>query len=153
MTTVPDRPEPSSQPVIFTDPHVIVVEDNANNLLILLKLLKLIGVERVNWHTSGQQVVQFVHAMSQANIQGRPDLILLDIGLPGEDGYAVLAQLRADPSLRHTRVAAVTVHNSPDEVRRAQAAGFDGFIGKPIDAERFPDQIRRILAGEDVWEP
>jgi two-component system cell cycle response regulator DivK len=54
--------------------------------------------------------------------------------------------------LQHTRVVAVTAHHSPTEMQRARAAGFDGFIGKPIDPARFPDQIRRILAGESVWE-
>jgi two-component system cell cycle response regulator DivK len=140
-------------PVEPAEAHIIIVEDNANNLLIIMKLLKLAGVERINWHTSGRQVVQFVQAMSQANVAGRPDLILLDIGLPGEDGYAVLAELRADPSLQQTRVVAVTVHNSPEEVQHGQAAGFDGFIGKPLDPARFPDQVRRILRGESVWEP
>lgn len=132
--------------------HVIIVEDNQNNMLVLLKLLKLIGVERINWHTSGKQVVQFVHDMSQANISQRPDLILLDIGLPGEDGYAILAQLRADPSLKQTRVVAVTARASPTELERARQAGFDGFIGKPINPQRFPGQIRQLLAGEPVWE-
>lgn len=132
--------------------HVIIVEDNPNNMLVLLKLLKLIGIERINWHTSGKQVVQFVHDMSQANTSQRPDLILLDIGLPGEDGYAILAQLRADPSLKHTRVVAVTARTSPEQVQRARQAGFDGFIGKPIDPHRFPEQIRQLLAGNAVWE-
>jgi two-component system cell cycle response regulator DivK len=135
------------------DTHVIVVEDNPNNMLVILKLLKLIGIEHCNWHTSGQQAVDFVKCMSQSSAERRPDLILLDIGLPYEDGYGVLAELRADPSLKDTRVVAVTAHVSREEVQRARQAGFDGFIGKPIDPLRFPDQIRQILAGESVWEP
>ena len=83
---------------------------------------------------------------------GGPDLILLDIALPGEDGYEVLADLRADARLGQTRVIAITMRNSPEEIKRTRLAGFDGFIGKPVQAHRFPDQIRRVLAGEDVWE-
>jgi two-component system cell cycle response regulator DivK len=135
------------------DTHVIVVEDNPNNMLVILKLLKLIGIEHCNWHTSGQQAVDFVKCMSQSNAERRPDLILLDIGLPYEDGYGVLAELRTDPYLKDTRVVAVTAHVSQDAVQHAKQAGFDGFIGKPIDPLRFPDQIRQILAGESVWEP
>jgi two-component system cell cycle response regulator DivK len=133
--------------------HVIIVEDNADNLLVVMKLLKMIGIERINWRTTGWQVVQFVQTLSQVNMEGRPDLILLDIGLPREDGYQVLAALRADPLLHNTRVVAVTVRSAPIEMSRARAAGFDGFIGKPIDPLRFPDQIKRLLAGESVWEP
>ena len=135
------------------DIHVIVVEDNPNNMLVILKLLKLIGIEHCNWHTSGQEVVDFVKCMSQSNAERRPDLILLDIGLPYEDGYEILTELRADPYLKDTRVVAVTAHTSREEVQRARQAGFDGFIGKPIDPLRFPEQIRQILAGGSVWEP
>lgn len=132
--------------------HIVIVEDNINNLYIFKKLLELMGIRRIDWHTSGRQVVEFVRMMSRANITQRPDLILLDIGLPGEDGYAILAQLRADPTLHNTRVVAVTAYASPEGRQRARQAGFDGFISKPIDPQRFPDQIRRILAGEQVWE-
>lgn len=138
--------------ILPQDAHIVVVEDNANNMLVILKLLKLLGAEHCNWHTSGQQVVEFVTAVSKPDAERRPDLILLDIGLPGEDGYAVLAALRAAPTLQQTRVVAVTAHVSPEEMQRARAAGFDGFIGKPINPQLFPEQIRRILTGEYVWE-
>ncbi len=132
--------------------HVIIVEDNQNNLVVILKLLQRLGIENCHWHSSGRHVVAFVKAMSLSDAGQRPDLILLDIGLPGEDGYAVLRDLRANPALQRTRVVAVTAQTSPAELQRAQAAGFDGFIGKPLDPLRFPEQIRRVLAGEGVWE-
>lgn len=138
----------------FSAARVIVVEDNPSNLMALMKLLRMAGIERVNWRTTGRHVVEFIDALYRANngVVG-PDLILLDIALPGEDGYAVLAQLRAHPTLRATRVVAVTAYRTEDEVLRARRAGFDGFIGKPLDPTRFPDQVRRMLAGEAVWEP
>lgn len=145
--------ESAHPPLTPAQAHVIIVEDNADNLLVIMKLLKMIGVERINWRTTGSQVVQFVQSLSQADVTGQPDLILLDIGLPGEDGYKVLAALRADLRLQNTRVVAVTVRSASIEVPRARAAGFDGFIGKPIDPRLFPDQIKRILAGESVWAP
>jgi two-component system, cell cycle response regulator DivK len=136
----------------FQKVHVIIVEDNQNSMVAMLKLLKYMGIEHCNWYPSGNAVLGFVRAMSRADAEHRPDLILLDINLPGEDGYHVLAQLRADSTLRHTRVVAATARISQEEIGRAQAAGFDGFIGKPFDVVRFPDQIQRILAGESVWE-
>ncbi len=146
-----DSTENLPQPVMPEKAHIIIVEDNEDNLLVLMKLLKMLGVERVNWRTTGWQVVQFVQTLSQADADGRPDLILLDIGLPREDGYQVLSALRADPRLKHTRIVAVTARLASIEIPRARAAGFDGYINKPIDPLRFPDQIKRLLAGEKIW--
>jgi two-component system cell cycle response regulator DivK len=81
------------------------------------------------------------------------DLILMDIFLPEEDGYQVLERLRAHPRFKNTLVVAVTADASPENLERAQGAGFDGFIGKPLDPDRFPNQIRNILRGEAIWEP
>ncbi|MBN1966439.1 MAG: response regulator, partial [Anaerolineae bacterium] len=98
------------------------------------------------WKTSGWQVVQFADTLP------RLDLILMDIRLPYEDGYQALRKIRSHPRLRETRVVAVTAEASEDEMHKAQQAGFDGFLGKPLDPDRFPDQVRRILRGEGVWE-
>jgi two-component system cell cycle response regulator DivK len=76
----------------------------------------------------------------------------LDIHLPEEDGYEVLVRLRDDERYDDTRIVAVTADVSNNNLTRAQAAGFDGFLAKPIDVDLFPDQIRRILQGESVWE-
>jgi two-component system cell cycle response regulator DivK len=80
------------------------------------------------------------------------DLILMDLRLPHEDGYEALEQLRADPDLRDTLVVVVTAQASSVEMQKARQAGFDGFLSKPLDADEFPGQIRRILEGESVWE-
>jgi two-component system cell cycle response regulator DivK len=80
------------------------------------------------------------------------DLILLDIHLPEEDGYEVLDRLREDVHFDSTRIVAVTADVSSANLARAQAAGFDGFLAKPIDVDLFPDQIRRVLEGEPVWD-
>lgn len=146
---MPDEKKPKLSP---TDAYMIVVEDNANNLIILLRLLTLIGVKRFNWLTSGKEMITFIRAMSTAEMAYQPDLILLDIGLPGEDGYSVLKELRADPKFQTTKVVAVTANCSTEEMHRAKLAGFDGFIGKPINALRFPEYLLRILDGKSVWE-
>jgi two-component system cell cycle response regulator DivK len=82
----------------------------------------------------------------------RVDLILLDIHLPDEDGYEVLTRIRDDERFRATRVVAVTADVSSANLERAKAAGFDGFLAKPINVDLFPDQVRRVLEGEPVWE-
>lgn len=129
------------------DAYVLIIEDDPNNLLIEIDLLRMIGVKYVNARASGRQGLKLAESMP------RVDLILLDIQLPYEDGYEVLKQIRAHPNLRTTRVIAVTANVLPQDERKAQAAGFDGFIGKPLDFDRFPDQIQALLAGKSVWMP
>ena len=91
-------------------------------------------------------------AVEFADTLPKIDLILMDIRLPYEDGYAALAKVRATRRLKDTMVAAVTAEASQEQMARARAAGFDGFQGKPLDPDRFPDQVRRMLRGEPVWE-
>jgi two-component system cell cycle response regulator DivK len=77
----------------------------------------------------------------------------MDIFLPEEDGYQALDKLRAHPRFKDTLIVAVTADASVENMKRARSAGFDGFIGKPLDPDYFPTQVRRILQGESVWEP
>jgi FOG: CheY-like receiver len=129
------------------DAYVLVIEDDANNLMITVDLLRMMGIRYVNARASGWQALKLIETMP------RVDLVLLDIQLPYEDGYQVLRQLRAHPKLRTTRIAAVTANVLPQDEARARAAGFDGFIGKPIDFDRFPQQITLLLEGAEVWQP
>ncbi len=135
----------ASQPSPLHDACVLVVEDNVANFVLMARLLGYMGIH-CEWKTSGYEVVEYAHALP------RLDLILLDIRLPYEDGYGALRKIRASPLLKNTRVVAVTAEASAEQMQKARAAGFDGFLGKPIDPDRFPDQVQRILAGEPVWE-
>jgi len=76
----------------------------------------------------------------------------MDLRLPHEDGYEALSQVRANEALRDTLVIVVTAQGSSAEMKKAKEAGFDGFISKPLDVDRFPEQIRQILQGESVWD-
>jgi two-component system cell cycle response regulator DivK len=91
-------------------------------------------------------VVQFAEALP------RIDLVLLDIRLPYEDGFHALQKLRATERFKDTRVVAITAEASTARMLQARAAGFSGFLGKPLDPDRFPEQIRRIMSDEPVWE-
>jgi len=128
------------------DAHVLVVEDNVPNFVLIARLLAYMGVQRCEWKTTGWGVVDFASTMP------RVDLILMDLRMPHEDGYDALRQIRGTPRLEETLVVAVTAHGSSEEMRKAKKAGFDGFLNKPLDPDRFPDQIRRVLLGEPVWE-
>jgi two-component system cell cycle response regulator DivK len=125
---------------------ILVVEDNVQNFVLITRLLAYLGVKRCEWKASGWQVLEFAETLPQI------DLILMDIFLPEEDGYQVLGKLRAEPRFKKTLIVAVTADASMENMERARRSAFNGFIGKPIDPDRFPNQIRSILQGEEVWE-
>ncbi len=127
------------------DATVLVVEDNVSNFVLIARMLGYLGIH-CEWKTSGYEVVEYADTLP------RLDLILMDIRLPYEDGYGALKKIRASERLKETPIVAVTAEASPEQIKKARAAGFDGFLGKPLDPDRFPEQIRRILSGEPVWE-
>lgn len=124
---------------------VLIVEDNVSNFVLMARMLGHMGLH-CEWKTSGFEVVEYADTLP------RVDLILMDIRLPYEDGYQALHKLREHEDLRQIPVVAVTAYASEDQMRRAREAGFDGFIGKPLDPDRFPEQVRQMLDGEPVWE-
>lgn len=127
------------------DSTVLVIEDNVSNLMLVDRLLGHAGIH-CEKRTSSRGITEFAQSLP------RLDLVLLDIRLPDEDGFQVLRTLRTSEKLRQVPVVAVTAYASPDQMQRARSAGFDGFIGKPLDVDRFPDQVRRAMAGIPVWE-
>lgn len=125
--------------------YVVVIEDDPNNLMVTTDFLQILGVKYINAGASGWQGLKLAESLP------RVDLILLDIQLPREDGYVVLSNIRAHPKLRDTRVVALTANVLPQDQAQVRAAGFDGFIGKPLDFDRFPKQIEALLQGEAIW--
>jgi two-component system, cell cycle response regulator DivK len=133
-------------PIDPSEAHVLVVEDNVPNFVLVARMLAFMGVQRCEWKTSGWQVVQFADTLP------RVDLILMDIRLPYEDGYQALQKIRSHHRLKDTMVIAVTAEASEEQLQKARQSGFNGFLGKPLDPDRFPEQIQRLLSGEEVWE-
>lgn len=133
-------------PIEPANAHVLVVEDNIQNFVLIARLMAYLGVKQCQWKASGWQVLEFADSMP------RVDLILMDIHLPYEDGFEALLRLRAEPRFKDTMIIAVTADATEGTFKRARQSGFDGFIGKPIDPDRFPDQVRAILKGEQIWQ-
>lgn len=128
------------------DTHVLVVEANPPRFVSIARLLAHLGVIHCEWKTSGWQVVQFADTLPPL------DLILMNIALPYEDGLQALRKMRNHPRLSETRIVALAEGASQEVRDRARATLFDGMLSTPLDADRFPAQIRRLLAGEAVWE-
>lgn len=127
------------------DLTVLVVEDNVSNFVLIARMLGYMGIH-CEWKTSGYEVVEYADTLP------RLDLILMDIRLPYEDGYGALKKIRASEHLKSIPIVAVTAEASEEQLSKSRTSGFDGFLGKPLDPDRFPEQIRRILNGEAVWE-
>ena len=94
--------------------YILVIEDNADNLMVAMDFLQLMGVKYANARASGWQGLKLAESMPQL------DLILLDIQIPHEDGFAILQRIRARPKLKHTRVIAVTANVLPEHEARAR---------------------------------
>ena len=135
-------------PISVQQARVLVIEDKLDNLAVIEKLLTYSGIpsNQCSCKTVSAGVLQFAECL------GKIDLILLDLFFSADpiSGYDILHQIRSHPQFKGTRVVAITGH--AEEMKQARAAGFDGFIAKPLLRDRFPDQIKRILAGEPVWE-
>ena len=126
--------------------RILIVEDNPDNMKLFRALLTLKGHEVT--------ALQSGDGLLEALDQIRPDLVLMDIQLPGKDGFALLAEIRTSPHAA-LRVVALTAHAMTGDRDRAQAAGFDDYITKPIDIATFPEQVSKVLAGQtnDSREP
>jgi two-component system, cell cycle response regulator DivK len=125
--------------------YIILVEDDPNSYLVVEDLVKHAGFKHFYHRSSGVKLVPLIEALPQI------DLILLDIGLPGEDGFAVLNRLRAHPQSARAHIAAVTANIMHQTRLRAKDAGFDSFISKPIRPDKICDQIRGMLSGQTYW--
>jgi two-component system cell cycle response regulator DivK len=142
---IPSENQAVRKYTIPKDCTVLVVEDNVSNFVLIARMLGYLGIH-CEWKTSGYEVVEFADTLP------RLDMILMDIRLPYEDGYGALKKIRASERLKKVPIVAVTAEASTEQVNKARASGFDGFLGKPLDPDRFPSQIHSILAGEPVWE-
>jgi len=123
--------------------HVIlVVEDNERNLKLLRDVLEYAGYD-VRVARTGEDGVT-------AAVNEPPDLVLMDLQLPGIDGVEALRRLRESPRTANIPVVAVTAQAMKQDRERVRQAGFDGYVEKPISVRAFPDQVRRFLPAEEV---
>jgi len=121
----------------------LIIDDNQLNLETLAALLKKEGMDTIDV-LNPQDIFPALDEVDQV------DIIFLDIEFPNHNGFTLLPELQEDPRLHGVPIVAYSVHIS--EVQEARDAGFHSFIGKPLSVSAFPDQLRRILHGEAVWE-
>jgi two-component system, cell cycle response regulator DivK len=123
--------------------HVIlVVEDNERNLKLLRDVLEYAGYD--------VRVARTAEDGITLAVKEPPDLVLMDLQLPGIDGTEALRLLRENPRTADIPVVAVTAQAMKQDRERALDAGFDGYVEKPISVRAFPDQVRSFLPDEEV---
>ncbi len=119
---------------------ILIVEDSPDNMKLFRTLLSLKG-HSITGINGGDDLFATLTA-------GRPDLVLMDIQMPGKDGYTLVGEIRHS-DFRDLRVIALTANAMAGDMEKALEAGFDGYISKPIDIRRFPDQVANALAGKN----
>jgi two-component system cell cycle response regulator DivK len=117
---------------------ILVVEDNERNRKLVRTILEFRGYQVLECDDGEPSL-----ALAK---QHRPALVLMDIELPKMDGITALGRLRADPDTATIPVIAVTASVTPSQRERVMAAGFDGYIAKPIDVASFGETVDRLVA-------
>jgi len=118
--------------------RVLVVEDEDNIALALDFLMSREGYDH-DRVADGDAALPKIRAM-------RPDLVVLDVMLPGASGYDICRDVRGDPALCGVKILMMTARGSSVERRRGQAIGADGFITKPFELKELRQEVRRLLA-------
>ena len=121
----------------MSEKTVLIIEDSEFNRRLVEAVLKPHGYRLLSAEDGEAGV-----ALARSE---QPDLILMDVLLPGIDGYEATRRLRADPETNRLVVVALTASASNEEQELALSAGCDGYIPKPIDTRAFPEQIRQFL--------
>ena len=123
--------------------HALIIDDNTRNIQVLVRLLEGQAVHTTEL-SDPRRLEDILPNLEPV------DVVFLDLEMPMLNGFQVLDRLKNHPDFVNVPIIAYTVHVS--EMHVAHQHGFDGFIGKPLDSERFPQQLARILDGEGVWE-
>jgi CheY-like chemotaxis protein len=116
---------------------ILIAEDNATNRELFRELLEARGYSVVE-ACDGQEALQVLH-------QTQPDILLLDIGMPILDGFAVVSEIRKDPNLTALPILGVTAYAMQGDRERILSSGFDGYLSKPIDAKLLAAELERLL--------
>jgi two-component system, cell cycle response regulator DivK len=116
---------------------ILHVEDNFDNRLLVRRILQASGYKVVDAENANQAEETLTRLL--------PDLILMDINMPDIDGYALTNQIKKKPGMQNIPIVAITANVMKGDRERTLHAGCDGYIEKPIDVDRFIDQLEKFL--------
>jgi two-component system cell cycle response regulator DivK len=117
--------------------RILYIEDKPDNRLLVRRILMAEGMEVIEAASADEGV-------SLARME-HPDLILMDINMPGKDGFSATFDIRQIPELDHIPIVALTANVMKGDKERSLSAGCDGYIPKPIDVDRFPIEVMNYV--------
>jgi two-component system, chemotaxis family, response regulator Rcp1 len=125
--------------------EILLVEDSLPSARLTMGALKRGEFQhRLTWLTDGRDALEFVRQTGKYSHAPRPDLVLLDLGLPGLDGREVLGELKADPEFADIPVVVLTGSNAEEDRARAEELSVDGYMTKPVDFTRFVALVQQL---------
>jgi two-component system, chemotaxis family, response regulator Rcp1 len=124
--------------------HILVVEDNKADAWLVRDALREVPPHHVSIVEDGAQAMAFLRREEPYTSTVLPDLIVLDLNLPGKDGRAVLVECKADPALRHIPIIVLTSTQAQEEVNRAYMLGAAAYCHKPNDLDEYLSLIQII---------
>jgi CheY-like chemotaxis protein len=128
---------------------ILLVEDNPGDAELVLDFLEQSKVKNtIRWVKNGEEAMRLLHNVDEYAGQPMPDLVLLDLNLPGKDGREVLSEIKADPKLTHIPVIILTSSKSDEDIARSYNLHASCYITKPLDLEQFGRTARLIC---DFW--
>jgi CheY-like chemotaxis protein len=141
IKTFPSGPAPTPLPT----PTILVVDDNLTNLKLAGDVLEYAGYRVFRAADAEEAQVLLSHT--------QPNLIFMDLALPGMDGLTLTRKLKAAPLTNHIRIVALTAFAMKGDEQKAREAGCDGYISKPIDTRTLPTQAAEILKRTNLTPP
>ncbi len=127
------------------NPLILIVDDDRSNRKLVSMVLDMEGYFVLTAETA-EEALDLIR-------DATPDLVLIDLELPGMNGLSLAHLLRTGESTRHLPLIALSAHAMPDEISKAAAAGCDAYITKPIDTRKFCEQIARHLKADASPRP
>ena len=132
----------------MTSPSFLYIENHVASR----KVMRLLLVDMLDYSdlTLWENTEQVIEKLEQ--LETPFDIIFLDLDLEPLNGYEVCRQLREHASYQQTSIVAVTATTKPGDLRQMENVGFNGALSKPLNLNAFPDQLQRILAGDELWD-
>lgn len=120
-----------------SDWNVLIVDDEPDNRGVVELVFQFYNA-KVRAASSGEECLRLLH-------QERPTLLLIDIQMPGMDGYELFRKVRENADWQDIQIVAVTAYAKPEDQQRIMAAGFDGYIGKPVSVVSLIDELEQVI--------
>lgn len=129
--------------------EILLVEDSLVSARITMGALKNGNVQhRLTWLSDGIEALEFIHQRGLYSRAPRPDLILLDLELPGKDGREILTEVKADDELKKIPIVVLTGSTSYEDFQQSEQLSVEGYMTKPVDLEKFLFLVKEL---KEYW--